>query len=47
MGIAEYHVAGDVVEMSEPVMGGEDVAFFLEARPGAFFFLNTCDPEKN
>jgi amidohydrolase len=45
--VAEELFAGDVIEMDEPVMGGEDVAFFLEAVPGTFFFLSTCDPEKH
>jgi amidohydrolase len=45
--VASALFEGDVVEMDEPVMGGEDVAFFLEAIPGTYFFLNTCDPEKH
>ena len=45
--VAEHLFPGEVVEMPEPVMGGEDVAFFLEQVPGNFFFLNTCDPEKH
>ncbi|VIO69696.1 putative hydrolase YxeP [Bradyrhizobium ivorense] len=42
-------VARDVVgadrvdEKAIPVMGGEDFAFMLEARPGAFVFLGTGD----
>lgn len=30
----------DIIEMKEPVMGGEDMAYFLENAPGTFFFLN-------
>lgn len=45
--VAESLFPGDLIEMPEPVMGGEDVAFFLEEVPGTFFFMNTCDPEKH
>lgn len=45
--VAESLFPGEVHEMPEPVMGGEDVAFFLEEVPGNFFFLSTCDPEKH
>jgi amidohydrolase len=45
--VAERLFAGEVVEMAEPNMGGEDMAFFLGAVPGVFFFLNTCDSEKH
>ncbi len=34
------------VEMRDPVMGGEDFAYYLEKVPGAFFFVNTNNPEK-
>ncbi len=30
----------DIFEMKYPVMGGEDMAYFLEKAPGTFFFLN-------
>ncbi len=30
----------DIVEMAHPVMGGEDMAYFLEQVPGTFFFLS-------
>ena len=30
----------DIIEMKYPVMGGEDMAYFLEKAPGTFFFLN-------
>ena len=29
-----------ILDMQEPVMGGEDMAYFLEKAPGTFFFLN-------
>ena len=34
------HLLGDdaVREISEPTMGGEDMAFFMEKVPGTFFF---------
>jgi amidohydrolase len=37
---------GKVKEISEPTMGGEDVAYFLELVPGTFFVHGSCDPEK-
>lgn len=30
----------DIIEIKEPLMGGEDMAFFLEEVPGTFFFLS-------
>lgn len=30
----------DILEMKEPVMGGEDMAYFLEKVPGTFFYLS-------
>lgn len=30
----------DIFEMKNPVMGGEDMAYFLEKAPGTFFFLS-------
>lgn len=30
----------DIIEMKYPVMGGEDMAYFLEKAPGTFFFLS-------
>ncbi len=36
----------EFVEMKDPVMGGEDFAYYLEKVPGAFFFVNTNNPEK-
>lgn len=32
-----------ILDMQEPVMGGEDMAYFLEKAPGTFFFL--CNPQ--
>ena len=30
----------DIFEMKDPVMGGEDMAYFLEKAPGTYFFLS-------
>lgn len=30
----------DILEIKDPVMGGEDMAYFLEKVPGTFFFFN-------
>lgn len=45
--VAEELFPGDVIEMPEPVMGGEDIAFFLGEVPGVFFFMSTCDQERH
>lgn len=44
----------DIFPMKKPVMGGEDMAYFLEKVPGTFFFLNNpkevdgvCYPHHN
>lgn len=34
----------EIVTMEDPVMGGEDMAYFLEKAPGTFFFLS--NPKK-
>lgn len=31
----------DIIEIKTPVMGGEDMAYFLEEVPGTFFFLSS------
>jgi len=36
----EIFPEGTMVESEEPLMGGEDFAFYLEQVPGTFFFLN-------
>ena len=38
---AAVDILGDesVVEVPEPTMGGEDMAFFMEKVPGTFFFI--------
>ncbi|UFS63305.1 amidohydrolase [Sulfurimonas sp. HSL-3221] len=36
----------NVIDLADPVMGGEDFGRYLEIVPGAFFRLGTCDPEK-
>jgi len=38
--------ASDVVDLADPVMGGEDFGRYLEIVPGAFFRLGTCSHEK-
>jgi amidohydrolase len=35
-----------VITLSEPTMGGEDMAFFLERVPGSFIFLGGANPAK-
>lgn len=34
----------EIIEMKKPVMGGEDIAYFLNEVPGTFFFLNSLMP---
>lgn len=36
----EIFPEGTIVQSEEPLMGGEDFAFYLEKVPGTFFFLN-------
>lgn len=36
----------EIVYLEEPVMGAEDMSYYLEEIPGAFFFLGTNNPEK-
>ncbi len=42
-------IAGEdnVVEVSEPTMGGEDFAYFLAEKPGTMFWLGGRNEEKN
>lgn len=35
-----------VIQLPEPTMGGEDMAFFLKEVPGTFFFLGSGTPER-
>jgi amidohydrolase len=37
---------GRVVELTRPIMGGEDFAYYLEKVPGCFWFLNTQAPDR-
>lgn len=37
--------ADHVVEMPDPVMGGEDFSYVLQRVPGAFAFLGACPPD--
>jgi amidohydrolase len=34
----------DIVEMKKPVMGGEDMAYFINSVPGTYFFLSSQLP---
>lgn len=34
----------DIVEMEKPVMGGEDMSYFLNEVPGTYFFLGSLNP---
>jgi amidohydrolase len=36
----------DIIELKEPTMGGEDMAYYLELVPGTFFFLGGINEEK-
>ena len=36
----------DIVEIDEPTMGAEDMAYYLEKAPGTLFFLGTNNEEK-
>lgn len=36
----------NVIQIEEPTMGSEDMAYFLKEVPGTFFFLSTRNPEK-
>ena len=45
--VAKQVVGDDMVRhIPEPSMGGEDMAFFLQAVPGTFFFLAGSNKEK-
>ncbi len=37
----------NVVDLKDPVMGGEDFSRYLQLVPGAFFRLGVCNPKKN
>ena len=36
-----------ITEVPSPNMGGEDFAYYLEQKPGAFMFLSSANPAKN
>lgn len=36
----------NILEITEPTMGGEDVSYFLNMVPGTYFFLGGVNPEK-
>lgn len=37
----------DIIEMKDPLMGGEDMAYFLKEVPGTFFFLTSSVYDSN
>jgi len=37
----------NVIDLKDPVMGGEDFSRYLQIVPGAFFRLGVCNPQKN
>ena len=46
IGIAEELIGKEnVVELDEPSMGGEDFAYYLEKKPGSYFWLGGRNPE--
>lgn len=36
----------NIIEITEPTMGGEDMAYYLSEVPGTFFFLGGANPDK-
>lgn len=38
--------AENIIEIVEPTMGGEDMAYYLAEAPGTYFFLGGANPEK-
>ncbi len=45
-GVATEVVGEENVFVEPPKMGAEDFSYFLEARPGSFFFVGTRNPDK-
>lgn len=46
--IAQETIGKDnIVVLDKPIMGGEDMSFFLNEAPGTFFFLSNPKDEKN
>lgn len=43
---AEVVGSQNVIDLDEPTMGGEDMAYFLQQAPGTFFFLCSHNKEK-
>ena len=46
-GVAETIVPSERVITARPIMGAEDMSFFLNAAPGCFVFLGASNPERN
>jgi amidohydrolase len=44
--VAETIVAPEHVKSTRPIMGAEDMSFFLNAAPGCFAFLGAANPER-
>lgn len=45
--VAQHVVGAEHVERMEPIMGGEDFAYYLQERPGTFFFVGGGNAEIN
>ncbi|HEX8997771.1 MAG TPA: amidohydrolase [Ktedonobacterales bacterium] len=46
-GVAETVVAPDKVLEGRPIMGSEDMSYFLNAAPGCFIFVGSANKERN
>ncbi len=44
--VVEAELGGDRITSIDPVMGGEDFAYYLQKVPGAFFFLGAGDGQE-
>ncbi len=45
--VAETLVPPERVLHAKPIMGAEDMSFFLQAAPGCFVFLGSANPDRN
>jgi metal-dependent amidase/aminoacylase/carboxypeptidase family protein len=45
--VAEPLVPPGSVITAPPIMGAEDMSFFLNAAPGCFIFLGSANPDRN
>ncbi|MGZ3585124.1 MAG: M20 metallopeptidase family protein [Ktedonobacterales bacterium] len=46
-GVAQTIVPPEHVHGSQPIMGSEDMSYFLNAAPGCFAYLGSANPERN